>query len=307
MNLKAILFLVLMVGATVGAIYLYRTEHPESTPEDEQDLLPPDLDIFGSVYWGSRDMLAIIAKSGEVYELLFVDLSYEVTGRELKWDTLSVIVNITVVITIGNIPGSQTVLYETYTEREGDIDNVYNVTDIILDMFTKTQISNFEENAIVNLEVFVILFATVQDIYGIERSKQALKVFADTGTWVSPEVGINASLDSESDPYLVGYDIGYDAGWDAGYFDHKFGFDKQYSEYSDHQGETYDEGYADGFQDGYVDGWKAYQPTGDTPGCFLGLEDIKIQEVPLFTVLLVFVPFVVIFIAYIYFRRGRRR
>ena len=312
MNLKAILFLVLMVGATVGAIYLYRMEHPESTPEDEQDLLPPDLGIFGSVYWGSRDTLAIIGKSGEVYEILRLDLSYKVSGSssELNWDTLNVVTNITVVIEINGKKGAKTIYNKESTSKEGDISGEYNVTDMLLDMFTTTEIENFVNGCVVNLYVYITITASIMDIYGIQRTKQVTKAFTDTAVWVTPDFSMDVTLKT---PYQIGYEEGKDEGWSAGWNDAKNHRDKKYTTYSDQQGETYEEGYEEGYRDGYIDGYDAYiafeQTSGDEIpiGCFLGLDDIKIQEIPLFTVLLVFMPFIVIFIAYIYFRRGRRR
>lgn len=310
MNLKAILFIVLMVGATVGAIYLYRMEHPESTPEDEQDLLPPDLDIFGSVYWGSRDTLAIIGKSGEVYEILYLGLSYEIKGgsNEFYWDTLQVDTNVTVVIEIGGKKGAKTIYDKTFTSKKGDISGEYNVTDMLLDIFTTSEIADFTNGSVVSLYVYVTVTVNVKDIYGIQRTKQATKAFTDTAVWVVPDFGMDVTLKT---PYQIGYEDGKDDGWSAGWDDAKNGREKKYTTYSDQKGETYDEGYEDGYRDGYIDGYDAYiayTHTGDdiTIGCFLGLEDIKIREVPLFTILLLFVPFVIIVIAYVYFRGGRR-
>jgi len=311
LNLKAVLFLVLMVGATVGAIYLYRMEHPESTPEEEQELLPPDLGIFGSVYWGSRDTLAIIGKSGEVYEILRLGLSYKISGSssEFNWDTLNVDTNVTVAIEINGKKGAKTIFNKEFTSKEGDISGEYNVTDILLDVFTTSEIADFINGSVVNLYVYVTVTASVRDVYDIQRTKQATKAFTDTAVWVVPDFGMDITLKT---PYQIGYDEGKNEGWTAGWNDAKNGLEKKYTTYSDQQGETYDEGYEEGYRDGYIDGYDAYiafEHTGGDGigiGCFLGLEDIKVQEAPFYMILLLFAPFLAVVIIYVYLRRRRR-
>jgi len=281
----------IIVAVIILSIGIYSVTKPVVATSDSEGKVTVNIDSYGVklyTYEGkevpmSLFQFALYAAGKEVLNCS-PHLSYTTSGREIKWDTLRVTIEIymSLVVTkdgqyVKALIDSQLILNKTIAFRSNKVEKFIDLKQTITP-FAGT----LANGTTLELSFRFKVYARAYDVYGVLRmTTPALLADAKALTWIAPTLEVSTSQPEESSAlekaYQEGYSRGYSDGYSEGYNDNING--NPYNDepesipsspYTDPElDDAWKDGYYIGYKDGYKRGWNdaeyQTQPIGPTP------------------------------------------